>query len=977
MFLARIFIQCAGYLYLVPYHQTLLFLKMRVFVNIRLLFTLLFFTNVVNAQNHYWQQRVDVTINVKLNDIEHSLDAFETISYTNNSPDTLKFIWFHIWPNAYKNDKTAFSEQMLNNRRTTFYFSNKDQRGYINRLDFKVDDLTAETEDHPQYIDVVKVLLPIPLAPGKTTIITTPFHVQLPYNFSRGGHVKSTYQITQWFPKPAVYDKTGWHEMPYLDQGEFYSEFGDYDVSITLPKDYVVAATGDLQNDDEIEWMKSKKDYIKPKLNNPSFKPGYKSSSVKFKKPTPNNLPRETITQQPATKTLRYIQRGVHDFAWFADKHFIVNTDTLRLPSGRIINAWSFYLPVQAEYWKQSVASLKNTILKYSKWLGEYPHNNVTAVQANIGGGGMEYPTITLISRVFSQENLDDIISHEVGHNWLQGILATNERDYAWMDEGFNSYYDQRKSEFKETQDKKRLPGNLQDLALRTAEAAKEDQPINTPSEQFTNSNYGLIAYYKAGEWMKMLEQKLGRNLFDSSMHEYYRQWQFKHPQPGDFKKVLEDVSGRNMDDFFSKLNETGPLNNTVVKKKIAPAFLYDLRDTDKKQYISFAPAIGYNEYDRFMVGAIIHDYQLPLPRLQFVLTPMYATNSKTFAGIGRIGYNWLKPTAGLKKIEFAVSGAKFSTRDGVDTNGAKIFSGFYKIVPALKIDLSNKSPLSTIHKWIEWKTYFIGENSFNYVQNSVDSNYYPSKATYTTRYINQLTFGVKNNRIIYPYDAQLQVQQSSSFWKATFTGNYFLNYAKGGGANVRLFVAKFGYIGSSSSVKQYENSRYMPKLTAVRGYDDYTYSNYFIGRNETEGFASQQIMSRDGDLKILRTDFYTLPSRSDDWVAAINLNTTLPYTVIPKWLPLKLFVDVGTTAEAWNKNETTINTSRILYVGGIQLSLFRNILNIYAPLVYSKDFKNELKTDPDTDKFGKRISFSIDIQKITAKKIIGNKLPM
>ena len=210
------------------------------------------------SQSSYWQQQANFEIKVKLNDIDQTLDAFETITYTNNSPDTLKFIWFHIWPNAYKNDKTAFSEQLLQNGRTDFYFSNKQQRGYINRLDFKIDGLTAETEDHPQYIDVVKVLLPIPLAPGKTTTITTPFHVQLPYNFSRGGHLEHSYQLTQWFPKPAVYDRKGWHEMPYLDQGEYYSEFGNYDVTITLPEDFVVAATGDLQNEDELAWLREK-----------------------------------------------------------------------------------------------------------------------------------------------------------------------------------------------------------------------------------------------------------------------------------------------------------------------------------------------------------------------------------------------------------------------------------------------------------------------------------------------------------------------------------------------------------------------------------------------------------------------------------------------------------------------------------------------------------------------------------------------
>ena len=179
---------------------------------------LLFLENTLFAQNHYWQQQVNFTINVSLNDKDHTLDAFETIEYTNHSPDTLHFIWFHIWPNAYKNDRTAFSEQLLKEKRTDFYFSKPYQKGYINQLDFKADGSNATIVNDSNNIDVIKVLLPTPLPPGSKTIITTPFKVKLPYNFSRGGHVGNDYQVTQWFPKPAVYDKTGWHHMPYLDQ---------------------------------------------------------------------------------------------------------------------------------------------------------------------------------------------------------------------------------------------------------------------------------------------------------------------------------------------------------------------------------------------------------------------------------------------------------------------------------------------------------------------------------------------------------------------------------------------------------------------------------------------------------------------------------------------------------------------------------------------------------------------------------------
>ncbi|KAK6020229.1 hypothetical protein OSTOST_14121, partial [Ostertagia ostertagi] len=201
----------------------------------------------------------------------------------------------------------------------------KEQKGYVNRLDFKVNNITAETVDHPQHIDIVKVILPTPLPPGAKITISTPFHVRLPYNFSRGGHDGQSYQATQWYPKPAVYDREGWHPMPYLDQGEFYSEFGSFDVRITVPANYVVAATGELQDQQEKQWLAARQSFnwtpVKKKIK---LKSGsYKTVYDEFP-PSANDI-----------KTVRFTQNNVHDFAWFADKRFIVDHDTCQLASGR------------------------------------------------------------------------------------------------------------------------------------------------------------------------------------------------------------------------------------------------------------------------------------------------------------------------------------------------------------------------------------------------------------------------------------------------------------------------------------------------------------------------------------------------------------------------------------------------------------------------------------------------------------------
>ena len=546
---------------------------------------------------NYFQQKVDYKIDVTLNDVDNTLDGFEIINYTNNSPDTLYFIWFHLWPNAYKNDRTAFSEQLLQLGRTDFYFSDNEKRGYINRLDFKVDGVTAQLVDHPLYIDISKLILSTPLVPGNTVKITTPFHEKIPFNFSRGGYVGQTYQITQWYPKPAVYDNKGWHPIPYLDQGEFYSEFGNFNVQITVPKDYVVAATGELQNNDELNFLKERADEsniqkTKPKviivkeISNQNTKEK-KNTVTKIKSKTPfknrNHTPLKSNSQiqevkenpfyitkeKEETKTINYIQNNVHDFAWFADKNFIVNHDTLKLASGKIIDVYAYYTPAGKNIWKNSIQFIKDAITTRSKWLGEYPYNIVSAVEAKMGfNGGMEYPTITSISPLHNEKSLDETIEHEVGHNWNYGILASNEREHPWMDEGMNTYFDNRyekikysNKDFKKNKGdfiNNKLPDDETDLDYRTEIANKKDQPIETSSENFSELNYGLTAYYKTGKWMKVLEDYVGEHLFDSCLHEYYNRRKFKHPQPEDFKKVVEDISRKNVDSIFSMLHQKG-----------------------------------------------------------------------------------------------------------------------------------------------------------------------------------------------------------------------------------------------------------------------------------------------------------------------------------------------------------------------------------------------------------------------------------
>ncbi|NTS40925.1 M1 family metallopeptidase [Flavisolibacter sp. BT320] len=923
-----------------------------------------------NAQS-YWQQRVDYTIDVSLNDKEKTLDGFERLVYTNNSPDTLRFIWFHLWPNAYKNDKTAFSEQTLQNGDTRFYFSDKEQRGYINRLDFKVDGTTAQTEDHPQHIDIVKLILPRPLLPKQKITITTPFHVKLPFNFSRGGYDGQSFQLTQWYPKPAVYDRNGWHPMPYLDKGEFYSEFGSFVVRFTLPKAYAVAATGVLQNEEEKAWLKGRENFQLPPVAKQTRPQPYRSAKVK---PTPVT---PSVPEPGETKTLQYQQDSIHDFALFASKDFIVNCDTLQLPSGRIVNVAAFYTPTQKSTWSEAVRYAKEALRFYSAALGEYPYPVATVVQGPESfGGGMEYPTITVLAPTGTAQELDGLVAHELGHNWFYGILASNERQHPWLDEGLNSYYEGRY-----LQSRWGPQSRAAEVLFQHKAANKTDQAIATPSDSLSSINYFLSAYHKTAEWFKMLEQMLGTETFDAMMRRYYAEWKFRHPQPEDFKAFVADALGAGADEMLAALNTKGVLpgnqfTGTTVVHPFKKGAVNKYLEAPTKNLLLLSPALGYNVYDQLQIGGLVTNYGSPGVKLNFLAVPLYATGSQSLTGLGKLNLA-LRSNGFIRKTDIFFNAASFHMDQFSATNDETLRLRFTKLVPGVRFTLKEKSPLSTERRYIQWKTFLIGEQNLRITTDSIFSPtdtiiQYNFGKQQANRYLNQLQLVYRNDRALYPFDATLQVEQAQDFIRTTFTGNTFFNYAKGGGLSVRFFAGKFSYLQGKTVSKQFATDRYHLNMTGAKGYEDYTYSDYFIGRNRFDGLSLQQVMIRDGGFKV-RTDLLAQKiGKTDNWLAAVNFVSTVPdkfnpLSLLPVKFPLRVFADIGASADAWERTE---NADRFLFDAGLQLSLLDEALNIYIPIFYSKVYRDYFKSTLTDNRFLKTISFSINLYNNSLRKL-------
>ncbi|MDZ4667566.1 MAG: M1 family metallopeptidase [bacterium] len=677
-----------------------------------------------------WQQKVDFETQVSLNVNTHSLNAFEKITYTNNSPNTLTEIYIHLWPNAYKNRTTAYAKQDLENGKTDFYFSQENDRGYIDSLDFKVNGQNVKFILTPD-IDIAILKLNMPLKSGEKLEITTPFYVKLPKVFSRMGYEDSIYCITQWYPKPAVYDINGWNPMPYLNQGEFYSEYGMFHISITVPKDYVLAATGEVQDPNEKKWWTQRMDDPK--------------------------APHFSVTP---SKTLSFVQDSVHDFAWFCSPLFMCDKSELTLSNGKKVETWLFGKSPDGKNKPKGILSINEGVKFYSDKVGNYPYSIAQVVITPLeAGGGMEYPTITNCA-----SNDKTTIVHEIGHNWFYGILGSNEREYPWMDESINTYYENRNTnEGKKikTSEKKSNLNSLfssfdQSEFLYNYSARKNlDQPGNLHSMDYTDNNYGAIIYAKNPIGFSYLQAYLGTQKFDAMMQAYYEKWKFKHPLPNDFKDHAEAFTKEDLSWFFNGvLGTKNKLDYKLIKVKngtltaknngnlIAPMAITQkinndsfntqwiqgfsgtkslilntlgFQNTDNKFAASFqidgqnkssdlyrlnnkrspiklqpilslennqnkqlfwAPIYGYNVYNKSMLGLAFYNSLLPQKRNEFVLAPLYSFGTKNLNGYAEYWHNWY-PQGKIRNIQLGFKSARFASQGVFYNSGDPVLQNY------------------------------------------------------------------------------------------------------------------------------------------------------------------------------------------------------------------------------------------------------------------------------------------------------------
>ncbi|MGQ9863312.1 MAG: M1 family metallopeptidase [Bacteroidia bacterium] len=555
---------------------------------------------LVAAQKEYFQQRVEYAIRVYLIDSLHMLAGFCQITYHNQSPDTLREMYIHLWPNAYRNRRTALARQFRAQNKTRFHFASKGERGWIDSLRFEVDGVPVSYSFWKGYVDVAYLRLPRPLPPGQKVVFSTPFVVKLPGDFSRLGHAGNQYQISQWYPKPAVYDRRGWHPMPYLDQGEFYSEYGRFDVEIHVPEGYVVLATGELKKESKVPWARS---WLIERAQ----------QSRKALETTP--IDTSFFVWGKSYKVFRYVAEDVHDFAWFADRRYLVLRDSVQLPrSKRWVHVWAAFPPQQALLWRNAPQYVKEAIFLYSYWVGDYVYPQVTAVSGALkAGGGMEYPMITVIGpQVADTQTLRRVIIHEVGHNWFYGILGSHERRFPWMDEGVNSYYEQRcvdslslpfTSLGRDSQAKQSpYGGGTLTISARLVPLLSFNwqQALNLPAPAYASVNYGLGIYLQTASYLQVWAEMVGQSAFDRAMQTYYQDWKLKHPYPDDMRRSWEKASIPTQGFFDGFIARQKPLDFSLQAQKVGN-HLYRIQIKEKAGYgLSRAPLYAWRKGYKF-----------------------------------------------------------------------------------------------------------------------------------------------------------------------------------------------------------------------------------------------------------------------------------------------------------------------------------------------------------------------------------------
>ncbi|WP_034042446.1 M1 family metallopeptidase [Wocania ichthyoenteri] len=466
----------------------------------------------------YWQQHVDYKMEIDMDVNTYQYKGTQQLIYTNNSPDVLNRVYYHLYFNAFQ----PGSEMDVRSRTIADPDSRVGDRisklkpneiGYIKVNSLKQNGVTIK---HETVGTVLEVDLAKPIQPGERVTFDMLFDAQVPVQIRRSGRNNKegvALSMVQWYPKLAEYDFEGWHADPYIGR-EFHSVWGNFDVKLSIDKNYVVGGTGYKQDQPVIKGNK---------------------------------------------KTLHFKAPNVHDFAWAADPDYI--HDTMQVPNGPTLNFYykSTLSAEQKENWKKLQPKTVELMQYFSEHIGKYPYKQYSVIQG--GDGGMEYAMSTLITGKRSFGSLVGVTAHELAHTWFQFLLATNEAKHEWMDEGFTTYISNHAMDYILNQGKKKPLENAYTSYIRLAKSGLE-QPLTTHADRYQlNSVYGTLAYSKGAVFLAQLGYVIGEENLKETIKKYFNDFAFKHPKPLDIIRTAEKITGLELDWYLIDFAQT---TNTI-----------------------------------------------------------------------------------------------------------------------------------------------------------------------------------------------------------------------------------------------------------------------------------------------------------------------------------------------------------------------------------------------------------------------------
>lgn len=964
-------------------------------MRLRLLTTIgLFLIITVYAKAQYFQQDVAFEINASL-DSNHIIIATTNITYTNNSPNTLDTFFIHLWANAFSDKLSAFSDQAIRTGNLDFYFASDEELGGYRDVSIGIGSNKMQLYSWKKNKDVVYFMLPKSLAPGESITINTSYELKLPRKFSRMGWKTYDDYLMYWYPTPAVYDQAGWHPMPYLSMGEFYTEIADYKINLKTSEDNIISSV--------------------PFTN--------RSNGVYIFEAT-----------------------DIIDFAIIKSKNKKVYKHKLNSTKGEI------ELSVMTKYPRRDSSIneyVKQALVYFEKTIGPFPYESISIIdKGSKAKSGMEYPgLITVSGRDDKQSNLRYYVVHELLHQYFYSALAFNQREYAWLDEGLTTYYQQRYyrevlnydhySKINNMLMNEGQPPFLQHLARGQA-CRHYHAPISMDVIDIDPVNYGLNAYEVPARMYALMADYVEIDMFDKCMRQFYKDWKGRHPQPADFRLTLEKNTKKDLAWVFEDLvqkdwsydykieqleegnltvkhvsgstppyhvtlrSEEGDLKTMWIEGHTGSKTIRTIRlttdydenitwtsaiidekgismdidrnnnykgikrpikfvplariDDGRYREIYFAPTFSYNTSDGGQVGIALYNSTFPTKKLKWALSPAFGFTSGNPIGEAWLSYDHYLKSNRFRKLQYKLNAKSYSFRFSEGLNEPLRYT---RISPHFSIHFHHATKEHKYSK-LYLKPIFLNEEYFDFQEENVfikNRNSAIFRIGY--EYYNFWKLGPSDLNVYLEYQPYTNIiGEKHSYSKINAAYNKSFKFKPYQTIDFRLWASYF-ITNTQRESANYDGGIVKGSSALIyQGFNDYAYDGYFFNRANQEVRLDNQISYGGGGFKTPLGSQYNL-GQSNDLAFALNIKSDLPVRM-PRFFPLKLFLDIGYYTSKSTAEQTL--TGKTIYSGGALLEFGEGVFSVYIPLFNSQSI-GDIYDSEGIGLLGK-ISFKLDLIK-------------